>query len=173
MKKDTFKNVLILVLIALSAYLFFNKPVIEKEEPIELDDLSGIISRKEALKLQDAYIKSRAVILKDTFGYQDARSFTISLDRAENYLKYIRTAYGTNKDSILKYPNLGVRYYLGSKPEGTLKDGIATMFVVPTTTPNNTQEGGFLNTMPPSSPSNIPGGGVQDDYGNDHPPLDY
>lgn len=165
--KDNIKNALILVLCATVAYLFFNQPEVEAEEPNDGSNLSGIITKKEALKLQAKYIRSRAAIFKDTFNYTDSRSYTMSLDKIEGYTKYIRTTYGQGED---KLPNLGLRFYLGAKPESSLGQGISTMFITATTTPDAIQKGGLFSVMQPSQPGNIPGAKIQDEVGNDNPP---
>lgn len=165
--KDNIKNVLIVGLCAIAAYLFFNQPTIEAEGPNDGSNLSGIITKKEALRLQNKYIRSRAAIFIDTFNYVDSRSYTMSLDKIEGYTKYIRTTYGQGED---KLPNLGLRFYLGAKPEGSLNEGISTMFITATSTPDTTQEGGLFSAMQPSQPGNISGAKIQDDINNDNPP---
>lgn len=172
--KDTIKNVLILILCAIVAYLFFNEPeievptevLVEEELPIKLANLSGIITWEEARKLQDSFINTRAKIFERDFNYTDARSYTLSLDKIENYAKFIRHTYGSNP----KYPNLGFRFYLGAKQEGSLNEGISTMFIVPTTTPNSRQKGSFFNAIYIEEPQNINNAPIQDQVGEDNPP---
>ncbi|UOB17709.1 hypothetical protein [Abyssalbus ytuae] len=179
MKSESIKNLLILILLGIIAYLFF-KPQIKDEQEVEakltLQDVEskvlGAIPREKALELQDYYIETRAQILRDSFGYQDARSFTISLYKLERYLEYVKYV-GEERD----LPNMGLRFYLGAKSpvseNDTLKEGLSTMFIVPTTSPGEKQEGTFFSSSTTTYiQSNVDDMLILDDIGDDHPPMD-
>lgn len=168
MKIDTLKNIIILILIVIIGYLFYNQSeeVIEPEEVITEADLVGVIPITEARALQNYFIRTRASLFTDSLKYDDARSFTISLDKMENYVKFVRHA-GS------EYPNLGLRFYLGAKKNvDDLSEGLSTMFIVATSTPDETQKATIFGAAaPPPPPENLPLP-IQNEMGDDHPPID-
>ena len=167
MKADTLKNIIILILLAAVAYLFFNKAEEKQEEIITENDLNGTITPEKARELQAKFINTRAKMFSDSLGYEDSRSFTMSVAKMDSFTAYIKQAYP-------KLPNLGLRFYLGAKREGSLKEGLSTMFIVPTSTPNTVQKGGLFSAAAPPPPAeNIPDGAVQDEMNNDNPPHNY
>ena len=173
------KSLLIVVLLAAVAYLFYERGEVEAPEPEptleELENnLVGIIDSSKAKEEQDYFIATRAKIFKDTFDYDDTRSFTLSLAKMQNYVKYVS---GVGKDRGIPQIKLGLRFYMGAKPRSpidTLSEGLSTMFIVPTIADDKTQKGGFFSpSAPPPPPSNIPDTKVQNDLGGDNPPHNY
>ena len=126
MKTDTLKNIIILILLAAVAYLFFNKPEERQEEIITENDLNGTITPEKARELQAEFINTRAKMFSDSLGYEDSRSFTMSVSKMDSFTKYI-------KDTYPKLPNLGLRFYLGKygKKESNENEQ-TTMFIAPT-----------------------------------------
>ncbi len=172
------KSILIVLLLAVAGYLFYERntevETVDEPEPTleELENaLEGDIDRKEAIKEQDFFIATRAKIFKDTFGYEDARSYTLPLNRLDKYVRYVR---GVGLSRGIPQNDLGLRFYLGAKPRSpldTLKEGLSTMFIVPTKSDDNVQKGGFFSlSAPPPPPSNLNDVKIQNELGEDNPP---
>ncbi|NAS30064.1 hypothetical protein GTQ40_03695 [Flavobacteriaceae bacterium R38] len=128
------KEMLLLLGISFLVLYSCQKPIDPIEKP------KKTISIKEAKQLQDNYIRTRSVILKDTFGYEDSREVWFSLEELEQYLSYVKQE-ATKKG----YQDLGVRIYFGANdPTEKRKFGLSTVFLAPTGK-KEYQRGSFLN----------------------------
>lgn len=111
------------------------------EDPVA-DPPSQVISPQEANDLEEYYKRTRANILNDTLGFEDAREFWFSLDTLKKYIEYVE-----REAASMEKTDLGIRIYLGAYPENSSYPNAkySTVFLVPTAkSAGNPLKQGFL-----------------------------
>jgi hypothetical protein len=87
----------------------------------------GLITPKEAKRLNDAFTKRCELISKEITKRPDNRSSWFSLEEIKAYLKYAE-----NQAQEQGYEMNGIRIYCGAYPAVAGKEGYSTSFIVPT-----------------------------------------
>ncbi|NER13921.1 hypothetical protein GWK08_10750 [Leptobacterium flavescens] len=89
-----------------------------------------LITKDEAIALEDYWLKTRGKAIEGACGYQDCREYWYSLNDLQDYIDYVKKK---AKKKGYKTKDLGLRIYLGTYPPTKDKhDGLSTVFLAPT-----------------------------------------
>ena len=132
---------------AILTYYFCPRQI--EETPTKIVKPKGVISQEQAKFLNDEWTLYRKAAVDSAAQKQgkkvDTRSSHWTLETIENYL-----AYAKNQADSLGYNMTGITVYLGVYGKNTdeTKNGLTTMFLVPTGVEARSQASSFM--LPPS-----------------------
>jgi len=124
-----------------------------------MSKIRGLITPKEAKKLNDAFTERCELISKDITKRPDNRSSWYSLEDIKTYLRHAEA-----QAKELGHELNGIRIYCGAYPTVDGKAGYSTSFIVPTAIIPDGKDGGN------SDGSDIPDGDALNKGSNGWPP---
>lgn len=121
----------------LAVYFFYEK----ESQPIATDLIKpkGLITPSEAKTLDQAFNSRHQLISDSIVKRPDNRSSWYAIEDLRNYLNYAE-----NQAKDLGHTMDGIRLYLGSYPDTDNKNGLTTLFFVPTGN-ENTSKGSVIS----------------------------